>query len=307
MKVLVTGALGTIGHVLTRELQRRGNNVWSCDLQHYHIEKYYRCDVGNYRQLSRIFDEHKFDYVYHLAAEFGRWNGEDYYDILWKTNVIGTKNIIRLQEKHNYKLIFTSSSEIYGDFKGIMKEDIMDKYEIKQLNDYAITKWANELQIINSQKMHGTESVRIRLFNTYGPGEYYSPYRSVICRFIYHALYNMPYKVFLNHHRSSSYVTDTVSTLCNIVDSFIPGEVYNIGGSQFHDIKYVSDLILSHLGKDDKQVEYINSEPFTTMDKKPDISKAKRDLGHNPKVSLKEGIPRTIEWMKEVYRPIKDE
>ena len=307
MKILVTGALGTIGHVLTRELKRRGYDVWSCDLQHYHTEKYFRCDVANYRQLSRIFDNHKFDYVYHLAAEFGRWNGEDYYDTLWETNVIGTKNIIRLQEKLGFRLIFTSSSEVYGDYRGIMKEDVMDKHEIKQLNDYAMTKWVNELQLINSHRMYNTESVRIRLFNTYGPGEYYSAYRSAICRFIYHALHNMPYKVFLNHNRSSSYVTDTVATVCNILDNFIPGEVYNIGGEQFHDMKYLSDIILSYLKKDDSLVEYVETEPFTTKDKKSDISKAKRDLKHNPEVPLEEGIPRTIDWMKEVYRPIKDE
>ncbi len=307
MKILVTGALGTIGRVLTRELKRRSYDVWSCDLQHYHTEKYFRCDVANYRQLSRIFDEHKFDYVYHLAAEFGRWNGEDYYDTLWETNVIGTKNIIRLQEKLGFRLIFTSSSEVYGDYRGIMKEDVMDKHEIKQLNDYAMTKWVNELQLINSHRMYNTESVRIRLFNTYGPGEYYSAYRSALCLFIYHALHNMPFKVFLNHRRSSSYVTDTVATVCNILDNFIPGEVYNIGGEEFHDMKYFSNIILSYLKKDDSLVEYVETEPFTTKDKKPDISKAKRDLKNNPKVPLEEGIPRTIDWMKEVYRSIKDE
>lgn len=307
MKILVTGGLGTIGHVLIKELKRRGHDVWCCDLVHSHHDNYIRCDVASFRQLSRIFDQHTFDYVYHLAAEFGRWNGEDYYDTLWQTNVIGTKNIIRLQEQGGFKLIFTSSSEVYGDYQGIMVEDVMDKYEIKQLNDYAITKWVNELQITNSQKMHKTESVRVRLFNTYGPGEYYTPYRSVICRFIYHALHNMPYKVFLNHHRTSSYVKDTVCTLCNILDNFISGEIYNVGGEEYHDIKCLSDLILSYLGGDDSLVEYVETEPFTTKNKKSDVSKAKRDLKHNPQVTLKEGIPRTIEWMKEVYRPIKDE
>jgi len=91
VKILVTGGLGTIGHVLIRELERRGHDVWNCDLPHSHLDKYIRCDVGKFRQLSRIFDKHKFDYVYHLAAEFGRWNGEDYYDTLWQTNAIGTK------------------------------------------------------------------------------------------------------------------------------------------------------------------------------------------------------------------------
>ena len=143
--------------------------------------------------------------------------------------------------------------------------------------------------------------VVVRLFNTYGPGEYYSPYRSAICLFIYRALFDIPYKVYLGHHRTSTFVTDTCFTLANIVENFKPGEVYNIGGTQYHDIRYLSDLILGYLGKDDSQVEYLESEPFTTKGKRIDVSKAVRDLGHNPKVSLEEGIPRTIEWMKSVY------
>ena len=301
MKILVTGGLGTVGHMLVKELRGRGHDVWVCDLFHYHDPQYIRCDVGSYRQVERMFEGRQFDYVYHLAAEFGRWNGEDYYDTLWRTNAVGTKNIIRMQERLGFQLIHFSSSEVYGDYDGVMSEDVMDRYEIRQLNDYAMTKWVNEMQIVNSAAMFGTESVRVRLFNTYGPGEYYSPYRSAICLFIYRALFNIPYKVYLGHHRTSTFVTDTCFTLANIVENFKPGEVYNIGGTQYHDIKYLSGLILGYLGKDDTQVEYLESEPFTTKDKRIDVSKAVRDLGHNPRVSLEEGIPRTIEWMKSVY------
>ena len=77
-----------------------------------------------------------------------------------------------------------------------MYEDVMDKFEIKQMNDYAISKWANEMQIRNSMKMFNTETVIVRLFNTYGPGEYYHPYRSVNCKFCYHALNNLPITVY---------------------------------------------------------------------------------------------------------------
>ena len=301
MNILVTGGLGTVGHVLVGELRKRGNNVWICDLLHHHDSQYIRCDIGSFWQLQRAFDLHKFDVVYNLAAEFGRWNGEDFYDTLWRSNVVGTKNIIRFQEKLGFRLVHFSSSEVYGDYDGVMHEDVMDKYEIRQLNDYAMTKWVNEMQIMNSAAMYGTESVRVRLFNTYGPGEYYSDYRSVICLFIYRALMNLPYKVYLNHHRTSTFVTDTVKTLANILDNFKPGEVYNIGGNEYHDIKYVSDLILKYIGKDDRLVEYEESEGFTTRDKKIDITKAIKDLDHKLTIPLDEGISKTIEWMKSVY------
>ena len=141
-RILVTGGAGFIGTNLVNELRKRGHEVISCDLYNTEREDYVRCDVGRYRQVERIFDEHEFDYVYHLAAEYGRWNGEDYYENLWQTNATGTKHIIRLQEKLKFKMIFFSSAEVYGDYEGIMTEDVMEKNPIKdtyQMNDYAIT------------------------------------------------------------------------------------------------------------------------------------------------------------------------
>ena len=150
--------------------------------------------------------------------------------------------------------------------------------------------------------MDGTESVRVRLFNTYGPGERYSNYRSVICLFCYRALHDMPYTVYLNHHRTSTYISDMAATLANVAEHFRPGEVYNIGGLEYHDIKTCSDIILDYLGKDDNLVTYKESEPFTTKDKRVDCSKAVRDLKHDPKVKLEKGIPMTLDWMRREYR-----
>ena len=303
MKILITGGLGTLGQPLVKELRNRNFEVSFCDKYHYHDHNYIKCDIGEYRQVERMFQKEKFDFVYHLAAEFGRINGEDFFETLWKSNVIGTKNIIQMQTQHKFKLIFSSSSEIYGDYRGMMTEELPIKMPIRQLNDYAISKWVNEQQIMNSEALNNVETVRLRLFNVYGPGEYYSKYRSVICQFIYHAIHNLPYTVFLNHRRSSSYIDDTIRTLVNVLDNFRPGEVYNIAGDEYHDIKTLSDMILDKLGKNDDIVDYVEKEHHNVLDKKADNSKAKRDLGHKPKAFLKEGIKRTIEWQKWVYNP----
>jgi len=300
-KILVTGGLGFIGSNLVKELRKRGHDVWLCDLRHSEDPKSIRCDVSIFRQVERLFEKHDFEYVYHAAAEYGRWNGEDYYENLWMTNAVGTKNIIRMQEKKRFRMIFFSSAEVYGDYDGVMTEDVMDKVPIKQMNDYAMTKWVNEMQILNSAAMYGTETVRVRLFNVYGPGEHYSPYRGVIPIFIYKALHDEPYTVYLGHKRTFEYVEDICRALGNIIDNFKPGEVYNLGGDKQYEIKYVSDLILKYLGKDDSKVTYKEAEPFTTRIKTPDSSKAKRDLGFKLTVPLEEGIPRTIEWFKKVY------
>ena len=104
MRILVTGGMGVVGSALVEQLRSKGHHVVYCDLYHNHDEVgfslrtdvpdalYVRCDVGEYRQLQRLFDAMgPFDCVYHCAAEFGRWNGEDFYENMWKSNAIGTK------------------------------------------------------------------------------------------------------------------------------------------------------------------------------------------------------------------------
>jgi dTDP-glucose 4,6-dehydratase len=217
------------------------------------------------------------------------------------TNAVGTKHIIQLQKKHNFRMIFFGSAEVYGDFAGVMSEDVMDRIPIRQMNDYAISKWVNELQILNSQDMYQTETVRVRLFNVYGPGERYTSFRGFIPKFIYLALNNRPYTVYLDHKRTLEYIDDICRTLAKIPMKFNPGEVYNLGGEKQYDVKFISDLILKSLGKDDSKVIYEKSERFTTKSKTPDSSKAKRDFGFKLTVPLEKGIRRTVKWFKKVY------
>jgi dTDP-glucose 4,6-dehydratase len=300
-KILITGVMGTLGRPLKRELERRGHDVWGLDLQHQADQKYFRADTASFRQVERALEQ-DYDYVYHLAAEFGRINGEEYYDTLWTTNVIGTRNILELQKRKKFKLIFASSSEIYGDkHKDILSEEITLQQSIIQHNDYAVTKWVNEIQIMNFEKRFGIPAVRLRFFNAYGPGEFYHNYRSVVCLFTYRALHRIPYDVYLGYHRVFMYIDDFIPTLANVVDNFVPGEVYNIGGDEFSSVMELSDLILSYSGMVDSIVNYLPEDRHNVMNKRPNIDKARQAFGHDPKVTLEEGVPRTVDWMRRIY------
>jgi len=301
VRILVTGGRGTIGRPVVKALEEVGHDVWVCDLGHDLARNYLRCDVAEYRQIERVMELAKPELVYHLAAEFGRRNGEDFYEALWQTNAIGTKNILRLQERHRFRMVFASSSEIYGEYSGLMSESVPDRLPIQPLNDYAISKWANELQVRNSSMRSGTETVRVRIFNTYGPGEYYSPYRSVACIFVYHAMHGMPYDVYLNHRRSSTYIDDTIAALRAIADHFKTGEVYNICGDECHSIRRLSDLVLKETGAPRRLARYRKVEAFNTLVKRGDNRKAKRELHWTPRVSLEDGVRRTVEWQRNVY------
>ena len=117
-RVLVTGGKGFIGSHLVKELRRRGREVWACDLMHSGEENYMRCDVSRYRQVERLFEGQEFDYVYHVAAEYGRWNGEDYYENLWY-----------LVEKYDGMFVAVHKQEIvaFDEDPGKLSEKILAK------------------------------------------------------------------------------------------------------------------------------------------------------------------------------------
>lgn len=313
MQVLVTGVKGVVGSKLAEILKEKGHDVFGVDLFHSDEryghglgkvpnENYFRCDISEYRQILDIINHVKPDIVFNCAAEFGRWNGEYFYENVWKSNAIGLKNIIRLQEQNNFKLVHCSSSEVYGDYRDVMYEDILEKIPVNQMNDYAISKKVNEMQIKNSREQFGTQSVVVRIFNTYGPGEWYHPFRSVNCLFTYNLLHGRPITVYKGHTRTSTYIYDCARTIANIIDNFKDGETYNIASKENHTIEDLVELILRETGADPSLVTYDeNMEIMTTKDKFVNSDKADRDLKHNDTTSLEDGVRKTVEWMKEYY------
>jgi dTDP-glucose 4,6-dehydratase len=302
--ILITGGRGFIGTNLTNELRARGHAVWTCDILQGEDPHHLKADTGVYQQMDAIFRKLKFDFVYHLAAEYGRWNGEDHYENLWRTNVVGTKNLLRLQEQYRFRMIFFSSAEVYGDYGELMSEDVMDKVPLKQMNDYAISKWAGELQCLNHATMFGVEVVRVRPVGCYGPHEYYSRYRGVIPIFVHSALHCRSFAVHRGHKRIFDYVEDTCRTFANIADNFISGEVYNVGGREDSavSIEQLAGIVLEATGAKSNLAEYKGEEGFTTKVKVVDFSKSRRDLKHDPKIDLHEGIRRYVAWAREVYK-----
>jgi dTDP-glucose 4,6-dehydratase len=300
MNILITGSGGTIGNPLFKRLHSMGHTVYGCDLKHSSELNYTRCDISEYRQVRSLFNNGiQFDLVYHLAAEFGRMNGEHYYEQLWKTNVIGTRNILELQKELGFNLVFTSSSEIYnGIDEGILHEDILPEM---QRNDYSITKWVNEIQCRNFRLKYNVPIMILRLFNIYGPGEFYNDYRSVIALFCYRAMFNKPYTVYKNCSRTFLYVDDFVDTASQITTNFYDGEIINLSGIENTNIKDLNTIILKTLNLTDELVVYKEAEEFNVSHKYPSNEKAIRLLKHSPKVNLQEGITRTITWMKHIY------
>ena len=75
----------------------------------------------------------------------------------------------------------------------------------------------------------------------------------------------------------------------------------SIGGEEFRSVRELSDLILAYTGADSGLVSYLPEDKHNILNKRPDIEKAKKKFGHDPKIILEEGVPKTVDWMKEVY------
>jgi dTDP-glucose 4,6-dehydratase len=313
MKILITGSEGTLGKPLVSLLEKRGHNVFGVDLAHNHKTNYMRADITESRQVEHAFETFKPDITYNLAAEFGRVNGEIYYEQLWKTNQIGNANIIKACLKYNSKFILAGSSEAYGDSnEPWLREEQLDTQAPLFHNQYALSKWAQEQQTFLAAKNDGLKAVVLRFFNSFGPGEFYSPYRSVVCLFCYRLMFGIPIDVYKNYHRVFMYVDDWANTVANVAERFdtlpkgnrpsgVP--VYNIGGTEYRNIEELVAIVqkLLPVSEFTQTINYFEQEAHNVTNKRPDLFLATRDLGHNPVVSLEDGVEKTIEWLKKTY------
>ena len=305
MRILVTGSQGTLGIPLVHELRERGHTVFGMDLAHHDHEYELRGDVREARQVDACFEASTPELVYHLAAEFGRRNGQQYGEQLWTTNSLGTHNVIHTCVKHNAHLVFASSSEAYGDgadVPGLIHEDRMTTHVPKFHNEYALTKWTGEKQIEIARQHHGLHATVLRFFNVYGPGEHYSPYRSVVCLFVYRMLHRLPIIIYRGGWRDFLYVGDWTRTVANAADrtNMLDGAFINIGGDDFLSVEELAELVMLKTGYD-LTPNYREAERANVQIKRPALERAYALLGHECRIGLNDGLDHTIEWMKEVY------
>jgi dTDP-glucose 4,6-dehydratase len=298
VRILVTGSDGAVGRPLVRELEARDHLVYGVDLRQ--SGSHFRADVGDFREIQRVVQTLEPELVYHLAAEFGRHNGESHYERVWRTNAVGTRHMLELQRVHKFRMVHASTSEIYGD----LPEAVLPLHEDTPIgplwNDYALSKWVNEQQIHNFSAKSGNQVVRVRIFNAYGPEEYYHPFRSVVCLFVHNALHDLPLEVFDGMTRDFLYIDDLVPTMANITESFYPGRVYNLAGDDHCSIMDLAAVVLQSVGTTKSECVVRETEQFNVVSKRADISRARHDLRHDPKVKLEEGVPKTIDWMRSL-------
>lgn len=301
MKSLVTGGAGFIGSHLVDRLLNDGNEVVVLDnfstgrtenLAHHQGQGEKRlnlinADISNLEAIRPYFKD--VERVFHLAALA---------DIVpsiikpleyFRSNVTGTVNVLEAARNAGVKrFIYTASSSCYG---------IPDIYptpettEIRPQYPYALTKYLGEELVLHWGKVYKLPVVSLRLFNVYGRRSRTSgTYGAVFGVFLAQKLANKPFTVVGDgtQTRDFTYVTDVVNALIIAAESDVSGEVMNVGSNNTYSVNRLVEL----LGGD---VVYIPKRPGEPHSTYADVSKIKRLLGWEAKVSFEEGVRTLLE------------
>jgi len=310
MRSLVTGGAGFIGSGLVKVLVDRGDDVTVVDdfsvgkMEHLddigniEIVKGSICDIGLMRKLVS-----KTDIVFHLAVQCLMKCNENPI-IAQEVNVGGTFNVCLAAYEAHTKMVYVSSSEIYGTCKfPPMKED----HPTEPQSIYGLSKLMGEEYVKHFNKYYGVPAVIIRPFNAYGPNHRNDQYSAVITAFI-RRLENGEYPIIEwtgEQSRDFTYVTDTAEGIV-LLSKLEDGEIVNIGSGKAISIKELATTIMKIYGEiiengteNDIENKFIYAErrPNDVFKLEADTSLAK-SYGFKPKVSLEEGLRKYISWWK---------
>ncbi len=317
--ILVTGAGGFIGSHLTEKLVDLGakvrafvrynsRNDWGLieDLPSHTKEKT-EVIMGDLRDSETIKSVLKdVDVVFHLGALIAIPYSYIHPREVVETNIMGTLNILNAAKEYKpEKIIHTSTSEVYGTAQYV---PIDEKHPLQGQSPYSASKIGADKLAESFFRSYDLPITTLRPFNTYGPRQ---SARAVIPTIITQALaQNKVLLGSLEPTRDLSYVDDTVDGFIKAAESERSiGEVINIGSGSEISISDLTNKIISLIGKEVKIV----SDPERVRPPKSEVerliadnSKAKELLGWEPKVSLDEGLRKTIDWFSKFqnrYRP----
>jgi len=278
LRTLVTGAAGFVGKHLIRKLLDEGHEVISFDNR--------ECNIGTKATLGDIasFDFEQIlegvDIVFHLASLLG--TAELFHRIIEaeRVNVLGTLNLLEAMRKKDVKkILFTSKPNIWKH------------------NPYTITKQTCENYLEMYQYVYGFQSIITRPYNIYGPAEELAEYRKAVPYFIIAALKDEPLEIFGDGEQTMDaiYIDDAVEALIRSAE-IAPKEVVEIGTSKPVKVKDLAERILN-LTNASSSIVYV---PMRRGEENTKEIRANGDmsqlLGFSPRVSLDEGLKKSIAW-----------
>ena len=312
----ITGGAGFIGSTLAKRLLAEENKVVVMDnfndyynplLKEENVKEFegnenfklYREDIRERESIKKIFDENNVDVVVHLAAMAGVRPSIENPILYQEVNGLGTQNILEEARYHNVKnLVLASSSSVYGNCKETpFREDMIVDFAI---SPYAATKKANEVMAHVYHKLFDMNIIMLRFFTVYGPKQRPD---LAINKFTRLMLNNEEIPMYGDGStsRDYTYVDDIVDGIVKSCDYVIKNqsvyEILNLGNSSPVSLKEMINTIGKVLNVQPK-IKQLPMQPGDVDMTFADVSKAKKLIGYEPKITFEEGITKFIDWYK---------
>lgn len=310
MNVLLTGGAGFIGSHLASRLIQAGcmvtvidnlSDFYSPALKRANIEsinssrlKFFHDDILDSQSLDKAFYSAAPDVVVHLAARAGIRPSLKDPELYNDVNVRGTLNVLEMCRRYSANLIFASSSSVYGAQSLLPYKE--DGLVLSPLSPYAATKLACEAFIHSYSECYQLRATVLRFFTVYGPRQRPD---LAIYKFTKSILDGEPITLY-----GFGYTARDYTWIDDIVDGVVAslektsGEsysVFNLGSSISTDLRTLVSLIEQSLGRS-AILRFADSALGDVTATAADISKAERELGYSPKVTIREGINRFTNW-----------
>jgi UDP-glucuronate 4-epimerase len=311
--ILVTGGAGFIGSHLTRRLLERGDRVTILDdFNDFYNPARKRANVarladsdgfsvveGDIRDadlVDQLFRDHQFDAVVHLAARAGVRPSLKEPILYEDTNCIGTLRLLEAA-RHNGPdtFIFGSSSSVYGINQ---KVPFAEDDEVNQpISPYATTKRAGELLCYNYHHLYDLNIACLRFFTVYGPAQRpemaIHKFTDLLARGEEIPMYGDG-----SSRRDYTYIDDIIDGVVASLDLAPPFEILNLGGAETTALADLVRMIADELGVEHR-IQLLPDQPGDVPITYADVRKAGRVLGYSPRVSIREGVRRFVEWYRE--------
>ena len=307
-KIVVTGGAGFIGSNLARHLSNENNHVVVVDnLSTGHLEniqdliesdkiEFVKASITDLNILQDAFKG--FDYIFHEAALPSVPRSIKEPLITNQVNINGTLNVlIAAKDTGVKKVIFASSSSVYGDTPTLPKTEKMIP---NPLSPYAVTKLAGEYYCSVFTEVFHLPTVALRYFNVYGPRQDpSSEYAAVIPKFIQSILSDNSPVVYGDGEqtRDFTFIDDVVHANVLAAESDTTG-VFNAAGGKRISINELANTVMALCNKE-LEIVYEEIRPGDIKHSLSDISKAKEEFGYYPRFDIKNGLKETIQWFQK--------
>lgn len=303
LKALVTGGAGFLGsHLADYLIEQMGMDVVVLDdlsggyADNVHpAAKFVRGTVLDHELIDRVFDEYRFDYVYHLAAYAAEGLSHFIKRFNYHNNLIGSVNLINASINHGVRhFVLTSSIAVYGSNQIPMVEDLNPVPE----DLYGIAKYAVELELRASQQLFGLAYTIFRPHNVYGERQNLGDkYRNVIGIFMNRLLQGQDIIIFGdgNQRRAFTYVKDIVPGIARCINvEGAKNEIFNIGSDVHYSVNQLAEIVLASMNRP-AAIRHVEARKEVQI-AYSDHSKYKRTFPETENMPLETGIGLMAQW-----------